>query len=352
MIELLNLYEMNKKLLILCTALGAFSFANAQEFFYDNYNTLTVGNIGTDVAGTGLGQGGYYTFGTGGANTNFQIVADTPAQGNVVQMTGSATATGTWFLFKDISAAWTARTSGNNVLNLEFDIFTGAATTSKNTARVYIYNSDGSTVLGGLSFNFETKVISGIAYYDNAGTLNTYSFNLGPTATPALTLAASSWVRVGISYNTTTRLVTWKGPGFYGTITGATPATGTTAPSEVDYLHTAGTGNTVSATSKFDNLMVRANATENLLGNSNFNSSTAIFSNIYPNPVVDIASINLVDATINAITVMDINGRVVKSGNSNELANAKIDLSELTAGIYLMKIETDKGISTEKIIKK
>jgi hypothetical protein len=49
---------------------------------------------------------------------------------------------------------------------------------------------------------------------------------------------------------------------------------------------------------------------------------------------------------------MDINGRVVKSGNSNELATAKIDLSDLTAGIYLMKIETDKGISTEKIIKK
>jgi hypothetical protein len=98
--------------------------------------------------------------------------------------------------------------------------------------------------------------------------------------------------------------------------------------------------------------MARANATENLLGNSSFNSTIATFSNVYPNPVVDFASISLIDATINAITVMDINGRVVKSGNSNELATAKIDLSDLTAGIYLMKIETDKGVSTEKIIKK
>jgi hypothetical protein len=346
---------MKKSLLYLCTALGAFSFANAQEFFYDNYNTLTVGNIGTDVAGTGLGQGGYYTFGTGAANTNFQIVADTPAQGNVIQMTGSATATGTWFLFKNFSAAWAARTSGNNVLNLEFDIFTGAATTSKNTARVYIYNSDGSTVLGGLSFNLETKALSGIAYYDpNNGGVNpvgTYSFNLG-ASNAVVNLAASSWVRLGLSYNTVTREVVWKGPGFYVGVTGATPATGTTAPREVDYLHTAGTGNTVSATSKFDNLMVRANSTENLLGNSSFNSTTAVFSNIYPNPVTDFASISLIDATINAITIMDINGRVVKSGNSNELASAKIDLSDLTAGIYIMKIETDKGVSTEKIIKK
>jgi hypothetical protein len=343
---------MKKSLLYLCTALGAFSFANAQEFFYDNYNTLTVGNVGTNVAGTVLGQGGYYTYGTGAANTNFQIVADTPAQGNVVQLTGSATATGNWFMFKDITAGWAAKTSGNNVLNVEFDLYTGGSTTSKNSSLVYIYNSDGSTVLGGLSLNLETKAISGIAYYNNAGTLNTYAFNLGSTTTPVLTLAASSWVRVGISYNTVTRLVTWKGPGFYGTITGATPTTGTTAPSEIDYISATASGNTVSAASKFDNLTARANATENLLGNSSFNSTTALFSNIYPNPVFDFASISLVDATINAITVMDINGRVVKSGNSNELATAKIDLSDLTAGIYLMKIETDKGISTEKIIKK
>ncbi len=346
---------MNKKLLFLCTALGAFSFANAQEFLYDNYNSLTVGNVGTDVAGTAAGQGGYYTFGTGSTNANYQIISDTPAQGNVVQLTGSTTATGTRYMYKDITTGWTARTAGNNVLNVEFDIFTGGATTSKNTSRVYILNSDGSTVLGGISLNMETKALSGIAYYDpNNGGVNpvgVYSFNLG-TANAVISLTASSWVRIGVSYNTTTRELVWKGPGFYVGVTGATPATGTTAPSEIDYINSAGTGNTVSATSKFDNLMARANATENLLGISSFNSTVAIFSNVYPNPVVDFASISLVDATINAITVMDINGRVVKSGNSNELATSKIDLSDLTAGIYLMKIETDKGISTEKIIKK
>ncbi|WP_396199378.1 T9SS type A sorting domain-containing protein [Flavobacterium sp.] len=347
---------MKKSLLYLCTALGAFSFANAQEFFYDNYNTLTVGNIGTNLAGTVLGQGGYYTYGgTGATNATFQVVSDTPTQGNVVQMTGSATATGTWYLFKDITAGWAARTTGNNILNVEFDIFTGGATTSKNTARVYIFNSDGSTVLGGLSLNLETKAISGIAYYDpNNGGVNpigTYSFNLG-ASNAVINLTASSWVRLGLSYDTVTKDVVWKGPGFWVGVTGATPATGTTAPSEIDYLHTAGTGNTVSATSKFDNLMVRANATENLLGNSSFNTTKAVFSIVYPNPVTDFASISLVDTTINAITVMDINGRIVKSGNSNELATAKIDLSDLTAGIYLMKIETDNGVSTEKIIKK
>lgn len=348
---------MTKKLLYLCTALGAFSFANAQEFIYDNYTSLTIGNIGTDLTGVTPGQGGYYTYNSaaGGANSDYQIVADIPAQGNVVQITGSATATGTKFLSKDITAAWAARTVGNNVINTEIDIYTGAATTSKNTARFYIYNDNGSTVLGGLMLNLETKAISGVAYYDpNNGGVNpvgTYSFNLG-ASNAVINLPASSWVRIGISYNTATNQVVWKGPGFYSGVIGAAPATGTNAPGELDLVHTAGTSNVLSATSKYDNLMARASAVENLLGTSDFNSVQANFSNVYPNPVVDYASISLVDAQINAITVMDINGRVVKTGNSNELLNAKIDLSDLTAGIYLMTINTDKGVSTEKIVKK
>ena len=100
--------------------------------------------------------------------------------------------------------------------------------------------------------------------------------------------------------------------------------------------------------------MARASATENLLGDATFNSIIPTFINVYPNPVVDMVSISSIDddTKINAITVLDTNGRVVKTGNLNELNNAKIDLSDLTSGIYLMKIETDRGVSIEKIIKK
>ena len=343
---------MTKKLLFLCTALSTFSLSNAQEFIFDNYNSYTIGNIGTDLTGITPGQGGYYTFNSpaGGANSDYQIVSDIPAQGNVIQITGSATASGNKFLSKDISAPWVARTVGNDVINVEFNLYTGAATTSKNSAILYIYNGTG-IALAGLSFKLDTKVISGSAYYDNAGTLNTYNFNLG-AAGAALPLPASTWVKIGVSYNTVTNEVRFKGPGFYGSVPGAVPATGTSDPVEIDYIHAAGATNTVSATSRYDNLLARASTAENLLGSSDFNSVKLSLANVYPNPVVDFASINIVDAQINAITVTDINGRIVKTGNSNELLNAKIDLSDLTAGIYLMTIDTDKGVSTEKIIKK
>lgn len=350
--KLKKINKMTKKLLFLCTALSAFSFTNAQEFIFDNYNALTIGNIGTDVTGLAAGQGGYHT--AGGANSDYQIVADVPAQGNVVQLTGSATATGNKFLFKDIDASWAARTAGNNVINVQFDIYTGAATTSKNEARFYIFNDDGSTVLGGFTLNLATKALSALAWYDpNNGTnpIGFYSFNLG-ASNAVVTLPASSWVKIGVAYNTTTRQVIWKGPGFYTGTTGGIPATGTTAPGELDFIQLAGASNTVSATCKYDNLLARASATENLLGSATFNTVEATFAKVFPNPVVDFASINVVDAQIKTITVTDINGRIVKTGNSNELLNAKIDLSDLTAGIYLMTIETDKGVSTEKIVKK
>ncbi|CAM4244357.1 T9SS type A sorting domain-containing protein [Flavobacterium terrigena] len=342
---------MTKKLLLLCTALSAFSLTNAQEFIFDNCTAYTIGNVGTAVTGLTAGQGGYYTL--GGANSDYQIVADVPAQGNVIQITGSATATGNKFLFKDVATAWAARTAGNNVINIQFDMYTGGATTSKNNPRFYIYNSDGSTILGGFTYSLETKALTALAWYDPNNGVNpvdVYTFNLG-AANAVVNLPASSWVKIGISYNTTTRQVIWKGPGFYVGTTGAVPATGTTAPSEIDFIQVAGATNAVSATCKYDNLLVRASATENLLGNAAFNSVEASFARVYPNPVVDFASINVVDTQINAITVTDINGRIVKTGNSNEILNSKIDLSDLTAGIYLMTIETDKGVSTEKIIK-
>jgi hypothetical protein len=337
-----------KKLLLSITLALTFIISNAQVIINDNHNSLTVGNVGTDFAGATPGQGNYYTAGL--ANSEFTIASDVVTQGKVVNIIGSSTATGTKYMWKDISTDWAGRTSGNNILNVEFDVFTGAATTSKNTARVYIYSSDGSVCLAGLSLNFETKAISGIAYYDNAGTLNTYLFNLG-AANAVLNLTANSWVRLGISYNTTTREVIWKGPGFYTGLTGAIPATGTNTPLEIDYIHTAGTGNTVSVTSKFDNILANANAIENLLGSSDFNLEASNFS-VSPNPANDFINVSNTDnILVNGISITDLNGRVVKQNTYENVSNIQVNVSDLSSGVYMMSIKSDKGSVTKKIVK-
>jgi hypothetical protein len=337
-----------KKILLSITLSLSFMITNAQSLINDNYNSFTIGNVGTNITGATAGQGGYYTQGT--ANSEFNIASDVPTQDKVVSITGSATATGTKYMWKDISTLWGSRTTGNNIINVEFDVFTGATTLSKNTARVYIYSSDGSVCLGGLSLNFETKAISGIAYYDNAGTLNTYLFNLG-AANAVLNLTASTWVRLGLSYNTTTREVVWKGPGFYTGLIGATPATGTNNPLEIDYLHTAGTSNTVSVTSKFDNLIANAASIENLLGSSDFNLAGTKFS-VSPNPANDFISVtNSDNILVSGISITDLNGRVVKQISYTNVSDIQVNVSDLASGMYMMNITSDKGSVTKKIVK-
>jgi len=71
--------------------------------------------------------------------------------------------------------------------------------------------------------------------------------------------------------------------------------------------------------------------------------------NVFPNPTVDIVHLNA-DLEIQEVYLLDISGKVIVS----ELVNSKIhqlNMSELTAGLYFLRIKTDKAITTKKIMK-
>lgn len=326
--------------------LGAINFVSSQVLQSENFNGLTVGNIGANLTGTTSGQGGYFTYvASGGVLSDFQIVAEGGAYANVLQITGSNSASNTRYLWKDgLDTAWGSRTAGNDVINIEFDFFTGGASTSKNRQGVYLYNAAGDKVLVGFSFVVETKTLLGVCYLDNAGTLGNYSLNLA--ASPVV-LTANQWVRVGMSFNISTGQVFWKGPGFYGSFNGAAAGQ---APAEIDYIVTPGTSNTVASVAKFDNLYAFAAATENLLGTDDFESNDLSKITVYPNPANNILNINSLSA-IKSVKFIDINGRIIKEIISHEI-NSQINISDLNSGIYFISIETENGTTTEKLIKK
>lgn len=73
---------------------------------------------------------------------------------------------------------------------------------------------------------------------------------------------------------------------------------------------------------------------------------------VYPNPstgIVNLASKN--NASINAIQLTDLNGRVVKNLNANGVTDMQINISDLTSGVYFLNIQTDAGSGTTKIVK-
>jgi hypothetical protein len=71
-----------------------------------------------------------------------------------------------------------------------------------------------------------------------------------------------------------------------------------------------------------------------------------------PNPVKDMLSIAVATGTtINAYEIFDVNGKVVKAVNSSTSSITEINVSELSVGNYILKLQSDKGIASKKFIK-
>jgi hypothetical protein len=75
--------------------------------------------------------------------------------------------------------------------------------------------------------------------------------------------------------------------------------------------------------------------------------------NVYPNPVRDQLNISFKAIVANnpEITIYDYNGKAVvnKTFRNSQISNCQLDVHELNAGLYLLKITTDKQTITKKI---
>ena len=345
-----------KKTLLTIVAVSIVTFTSAQTTITQNFNSLSVGNIGTDITGSTAGQGGYGTQSSNGAvgttstnagNSNFQVVAQGGTYGNVLQLTGPDGNAGFRYMY-DFAAndVWTAKPMGNDIIEIEWNFYTGPATTSKNTMQGVLFDTGGSKILVGLTLAMDTKIISALAYYDNNGTKGTYQFTL---KAGGLVLQASTWYKFGISFNATTGKVTVKGDNVFAV---AIPGAGAgLVPNDFDFAATAGTGNTTAAIGLFDNLVLRTSDTDTLLlgvGDEPTKLTGAI--SIFPNPATDV--VNVTGTALTNVSIVDINGRSVKSQTVN--ANkTSVNISDLSTGVYMMTVQTADGKSTtKKLLKK
>ena len=71
----------------------------------------------------------------------------------------------------------------------------------------------------------------------------------------------------------------------------------------------------------------------------------------YPNPATNVVNISSKNNGINSVVMTDVNGRTVKNVNIASATEAQINISDLAAGVYMMKITSNEGTTTKKIIK-
>lgn len=72
---------------------------------------------------------------------------------------------------------------------------------------------------------------------------------------------------------------------------------------------------------------------------------------IYPNPTDNILFIDTLDKQIQKIELFDLQGRLLKTINENK-EKYQIDISNFSSATYLVKLSTEKGNQTVKVVKK
>lgn len=105
---------------LLLFSLLATTLTFAQILQSDNFNCLTVGNVGTDITGATTGQGGWFTLNTSGStnsnDNNYQVVLRETGN-NAIQVIGSNAASGIHYMWKSgLQTNWAGRTNGNNII--------------------------------------------------------------------------------------------------------------------------------------------------------------------------------------------------------------------------------------------
>lgn len=80
------------------------------------------------------------------------------------------------------------------------------------------------------------------------------------------------------------------------------------------------------------------------ISENNINNNITIF----PNPVKDQLTITTENEKINSIKIMDVTGKTTKIVTEN---TTNINVADLAKGLYILQIQTDKGIGTKRFIK-
>ncbi len=74
---------------------------------------------------------------------------------------------------------------------------------------------------------------------------------------------------------------------------------------------------------------------------------------IYPNPAIEVLTIASKDQAITGIQITSLSGSLIQNhilGNQNQLDTYNLNIENIPAGIYLIKVHTDQRTITEKIV--
>ena len=345
---------MKKNKIFIAAFLFTTQLTTAQVLYSENFDNLTLGNVGTDFTGVTAGQGGWYTLSQSSeipsenSNNYFKIVA-ARGRGKVLELAATPGKGQIFFQKRGIDALWNNRKNGNNILKIEIDFYTGDQFSNGGNVLPFqgaiialkpndIYDATSNDVVG--SF----------AYRPDMESVNVYTASKTYYIVPNLaasTIKLQTWVKL-IYYldfqnqriyfvipsnnffseclldpNTTVKSFLLKSSNWIG------------SPATVPHY-------------KYDNLVISAVDTTPL-STRDFISEKF---NLYPNPAKNVVNItNNENINIEQIKVYDINNKLIETKIYTNEFDIQLNVSTFATGTYLLHIYTTEGVAFKKVVK-
>ncbi|RRA96072.1 T9SS type A sorting domain-containing protein [Paenimyroides viscosum] len=337
---------MKKQVLFVATFLFATQLTTAQVLYSENFDNLTLGNVGTDFTGATPGQGGWHTYSradnvpSDAGNNYFKIVSE-PNKGKVLQTSALPSFGANYLLKSGIDNLWNNRNQGNNVLKVTYDFFTGPnLSISGPNYSFYILKTNSFHNLSG-------DYLGVLTYVPMNGSMNLgpNPFNLPHSQFPKL--KPNTWYTLTFYIDYTNQKVYFSIPslGFNVVHTSQNQI-----PVTLSVVLQHSTLTVMASDYKYDNIIVSAVSTVPTASVDNVLSSKF---NIYPNPVTNMLTVtNSENITIKELTVYDVNGKTIKEQKGSFEKEHTLNVDNLSAGTYLLHIKTESGTAVKSFIKK
>jgi hypothetical protein len=105
----------------------------------------------------------------------------------------------------------------------------------------------------------------------------------------------------------------------------------------------------VSNLIKLENTVPAGCYSNSLLSTNDFENRNDIV--VYPNPTVETVHINSIHNAINSVAVYSLDGKLVATYRNPMTSDSySINVQNLATGIYTLKVETNNGSFTKRII--
>src|SRR5690606_4916518 len=250
---------------------------------------------------------------------------------------------------RGVDTLWNSRTSGNDVLKIEYDFFTGPYNANKSSyAFAWSINNDDS-----LNRNATNSIVS-IGYQPNIETFHP-SANLASGSFYYIStqqfskFTDNTWVRLVVYIDYPNQKIYFRLPSVGELLVHDAPNVIPPVNSLLFIASTIGLTPSFLSFYKFDNLVVSAVNTVPLSTQSFISSKF----NVFPNPVNDVVTItNNENINIEQVEVFDVSGKAIQSQAFNNDNEVQLNIKDLASGTYMLHIKTAESTVVKKVIKK